>query len=118
MRDALKSVTEYFTKKDTEAAVQLMTRMEQVGTAQLKGDREWEEALRLRALWIQLQSRSRISGHAQRANQAYSANDWRTCADEVGGARTSERNAGIKAEGAEAEILKTLRVVSAQHRVC
>ena len=107
MRDALKSVTEYFTKKETEAAVQLMTRMEQVGTAQLKGDRDWEEALRLRALWIQTQSRSRISGHAQRANQAYNAKDWRTCADEVGGARTSERNAGIKAEGAEAEILRT-----------
>ena len=107
MRDALKSVTEYFTKKDTEAAVQLMTRMEQVGTAQLKGDPDWEEALRLRALWIQSQSRSRISGHAQRANQAYSAKDWRTCADEVGAARTSERNAGIKADGAEAEILKT-----------
>jgi len=107
IRDAMKSVTENCAIKDTEASVQLMSRMEQVGTAQLKGDPEWEEALRLRALWIQSQSRSRISGHAQRANQAYNAKDWRTCADEVGAARTTERNAGIKAEGAEAEILKT-----------
>lgn len=107
MRDALKSVTESFSNNSTEIAVQLMSRMEQVGAAQLKGDPEWEEALRLRALWIQSQSRSRISGHAQRANLAYNAKDWRTCADEVGAARTTERNAGIKAEGAEAEILKT-----------
>lgn len=115
MRDSVNKVRALFDKPDPESATALMDRMEQLGTASLLGDATWEDAMRRRADWVRSQSRLRIAKHAERAAQARTSDDWRTCADEVGAARTLERNAGVKAEGDDSTILSNCETWAAEH---
>lgn len=115
MRDSLAKVGELFARDDAGAAVQMIDRMEQLGTATLVGDPTWDDAMRRRAAWVQGQGRRRLDEHAARAAQARAADDWRGCADEIGAARTLERNAGVRAEGATAETLAGCESWAAEH---
>lgn len=101
MRTSLDKVTALLAQGEDEAAVRLMERMEQLGTASLSGEPSWEEALRRRAAWVQARGRRRLADLHAGAREARERGDWRACADAVGAARTLERNAGISAEDGE-----------------
>lgn len=98
MRDSLDKVSALLAQGDEEAAVRLMERMEQLGTASLFGDAAWDDALRRRGEWVRAQGRRKLAELLAGARQARGRGDWRACADEVGAARTLERNAGISAD--------------------
>lgn len=115
MRESLAKVAGLFARGDAEAATRLMDRMEQLGTSGLAGDPGWEESLRLRGEWIRAQSRRRIADHAARARDARAAGDWQACADAVGAARTLERNAGVRAEDADAATLGACESWAGEH---
>lgn len=115
MRDSLVKLRTLFAQGDSASATLLMDRMEQLGTACLIGEAEWDDAMRRRADWVGQQARKRIAVHAERAATARRADDWRTCADEVSAARTLERNAGVKAEGSAADSLSTCESWAAEH---
>lgn len=115
MRESLAKVTALFAEERAEDAVQLMDRMEQLGIAALLGDPAWDAATERRAAWAQALARRRISAHAARAAEARAAQDWRTCADAVGAARTVERQAGIHAAEGEARILDACESWAGEH---
>lgn len=115
MRDSLGKVASLFAEEKTEAAVQLMGRMEQLGIAGIIDDPAWQEAIARRGEWVSGQARLRLTGWARRAAEARANGDWRTCADAVGAARTVERNSGVNATESETLTLADCERWAAEH---
>lgn len=115
MRESLAKVTALFAAERPEDAVQLMDRMEQLGIAAILDEPAWQSAIDRRAAWAQGLARRRISAHVSRATEARAAQDWRSCADAVGAARTVERQSGIQAAPSEAGELADCESWAGEH---
>jgi hypothetical protein len=94
-----------FAEGRPEQADELMDRMERLGVANLAGDPEWDEALRLRKDWVEANARVRLESLAEQAAGAMAAGRWEDCASAVGAVRTLERNTGLRLPSPLAEDL-------------
>ena len=92
LRESLGKVTTLLAAQRDEDAIELMNRMERFGAHDLAGERNWDEALRRRIIWLRTKAAEQVARLVEEATLAREGHHWEPCAAALGRVRSLERD--------------------------